>query len=61
MRYIVSVAIEGRLDVEVEADNFEQAQYKAIFEAGMNDWNRMELVGCHSVNAEDENGEFRDY
>lgn len=61
MKYIVSVAIDGRIDVEVEADSFEQAEYKAILEAGDTNWNMMELVSCRSVNAEDENGTFIDY
>ena len=61
MKYIVSVAIEGRIDVEVEADSFEKARNLAVLKAGMTNWNMMELVGCHSVNAEDENGEFVDY
>lgn len=61
MKYIVNVAIDGRIDVEVEANSFEEAQWKAVFEAGNTDWNRMELVSCNSVNAEDENGEFVDY
>lgn len=61
MKYIVSVAIDGRIDVEVEADSFEQAEYKAILEAGNTNWNMMELVSCKSVNAEDENGKFVDY
>ena len=61
MKYIVSVAIDGRIDVEVEADSFEKAEYLAILEAGNTDWNRMELVSCKSVNAEDENGTFIDY
>ena len=61
MKYIVSVAIEGRIDVEVEAESFEQARNLAVWEAGMTNWNMMELVSCKSVNAEDENGEFIDY
>ena len=61
MKYIVSVAIDGRIDVEVEVDSFEQAEYKAILELGNMDFNMMELVGCKSINAEDENGTFVDY
>lgn len=61
MKYMVSVAIDGRIDVEVEADSFEKAAYLAILKAGYVDWNRMELVNCKSVNAEDENGTFIDY
>lgn len=34
MKYMVSVAIAGRIDVEVEANSFEQAEYKAILEVG---------------------------
>lgn len=61
MKYIVSVAIDGRIDVEVDADSFEEAKYKAVLQAGDSDWNRIELVNCNPVNAEDENGIFKDY
>lgn len=61
MKYMVSVAIDGRIDVEVEADSFEKAEYLAILELGNANWDNMELVGCKSVNAEDENGTFIDY
>lgn len=61
MKYTVSVAIDGRIDVEVEANSFEQARQFAVFEAGCTDWNNMEVVSCHPVNAEDENGKFVDY
>ena len=61
MKYFVSVAIDGRIDVEVDANSFEEAKSKAILQAGDIDWNRMELVSCNPVNAEDENGKFKDY
>lgn len=61
MKYIVSVAIEGRIDVEVEADDIEEARQKAIHEAGNTDWNCMDLVDCTPVNAEDEHGVLIDY
>lgn len=61
MKYIVSVAIDGRIDVEVEAKNFEEARQLAVYRAGDTDWNMMELVSCNAVNAEDENGTFVDY
>lgn len=61
MKYFVSVAIDGRIDVEVEADSLEDAKHKATLEVGNTDWNRMELVSCNPVNAEDENGKFVDY
>jgi hypothetical protein len=61
MKYVVSVAIDGRIDVEVEANSFEEARLLAALEAGNTDWNQMELVSCNAVNAEDENGKFIDY
>ena len=61
MKYMVSVAIDGRIDVEVEANSFEEARQLAVYEAGNTDWNMMELVNFNSVNAEDENGTFIDY
>jgi len=61
MKYIVSVKIDGRLDVEVEADSFEEARREAEFEAGNCDWNRVECVDIEAVNAEDETGKFIDY
>ena len=61
MKYMVSVAIDGRIDVEVEANSFEEAKERAPFEVGQTDWNRMDLVEFRVVNAEDENGKFVDY
>ena len=61
MKYIVSVAIEGRIDVEVEANSFEEARDSAVWGVGNEDWNCMDLVNVKSVNAEDENGKFVDY
>lgn len=61
MKYNVSVAIDGRIDVEVEASSFEEAREKARYEVGNSDWNRMELVNVSAVNAENENEEFIDY
>lgn len=61
MKYTVSVAIDGRIDVEVEADSFEQAKYKAILEVGSANLNTMEFISLNPVNAEDENGDFVDY
>jgi hypothetical protein len=61
MKYTVSVAIDGRIDVEVEADSFERAKYKAILEVGGANLNTMEFISLNPVNAEDENGDFVDY
>lgn len=60
-KYVVSVKIDGRLDVEVDAESFEAAKELAVLNAGEQDWNRIEAVDIEAVNAEDENGEFRDF
>lgn len=61
MKYTVSIAVDGRIDVEVEADSFEDAKDKAIEAFRDVDLSKMEVVGGEAVNAEDENGEFKDY
>lgn len=61
MKYTVSVAVNGRIDVEVVADSFEEAREKARYKVGDCNWNMMELVDINPVNAEDENGKFVDY
>ena len=61
MKYIVSVAIDARIDVEVEADSFEEARSKAKIEAAYDDWNNLSYVSFDAVNAEREDGEFKDY
>lgn len=56
MKYTVSVAIDGRIDVNVEADSFEDAKSKiSLIDI---DLRNMECVGFRAVNAEDENGVF---
>lgn len=61
MKYVVSVAVDGRVDVEVDAKNFEEAKEKACEEVGCIDFNRLEFIEWKAVNAEDENGVFKDY
>ena len=61
MKYIVSVAIDGRIDVEVEANSFEEAKEKACVELYDEDFGNLECIEWHAVNAEDENGKFVDY
>ena len=54
MKYIVSMAIDGRLDVEVDAESVNDAFRKAnLFDADME---KMDIVGCHPVNCSDEKG-----
>ena len=58
-KYTVSLSLDCRVDVEVEADSFEEAFRKAD-KAGY-DWNKVEVVGSGLVNATDENGNMEDY
>ena len=63
MKYTVSIAIDGRIDVEVEAEDFQDARQKAkaeLFDADL-DLRKMEIIGCNPVNAEDSVGHFIDY
>jgi hypothetical protein len=59
MKYTISIAIDGRIDVEVDAVSFEEAKNKV----NLNDVNlaNMDIVGYNAVNATDENGVFIDY
>ena len=58
-KYTVSLSLDCRVDVEVEADSFEEAFRKAD-KAGY-DWNKVEVVGSGFVNATDEKGVLKDY
>ena len=58
-KYTVSLALDCRVDVEVEADSFDEAFEKAKSRAY--DWNKVEVVGDKPVNATDENGNMEDY
>lgn len=61
MKYTVSIAVDGRIDVEIEAESFEDAKEKALLEVCDSDLDSMEFIGTQAVNAEDENGIFKDY
>ena len=61
MKYTVSVAINGRIDVEVEAENFEEAKEKASQEVCEADFGSLECIDWYAVNAEADDGEFQDY
>lgn len=58
-KYTVSLALDCRVDVDVEADSFAEAFEKAK-SAGYN-WDLIEVVGDKPVNATDENGNMEDY
>lgn len=59
-KYTVSLALDCRVNVEVEADSFAEAFEKSRSE--QYDWNKVEVVGGGDpVNATDENGNMEDY
>ena len=58
-KYTVSLALDCRVDVEVEADSFDEAFEKA--KSRTYDWNKVEVVGDKPANATDENGNMEDY
>lgn len=54
MKYIVSMAIDGRVEVEVNAESVKDAFQKAnLFGVDMS---KMDIVGSHPVNCSDEDG-----
>ncbi len=61
MKYTVSVAVDSRIDVEVEADSFEEARVKAKDVARDVDLNIVTYCEFEPVNAESEDGVFRDF
>lgn len=58
-KYTVSLSLDCRVDVEVEANSFEEAFRKA--DKARYDWNKVEVVGSGLVNATDEKGVLKDY
>lgn len=55
-KYIVSMAVDGRIDVEVEAESTEEA-FKSAQEAFMDaDLKGMEVIDSKPVNVSDEDG-----
>lgn len=57
MKYTVSMAVDGRVDVDVEAENPDEAREKAIekFQTSDIDFNKaMEIVDTNPVNCSDE-------
>jgi len=59
-KYNVSMAVDLRFDVEVEADSFEEAFKKAdLSDVDVNSFS--DWVGSKPVNAEREDGAFADY
>lgn len=65
MKYTVSMAVDGRIDIEVEAENPDEAREKAIekFQTSDINFNKdMEIVDTNPVNCSDEDGNLvKDY
>ena len=61
MKYYVGIAVDGRVYVEVEADNFKEAADKANDMVCEIDLGQLECINWGVINAEDENGKMRDY
>lgn len=61
MKYTVSIAIDGRIDINVEADNVEDAKNKAYAAFMDADVGEIEIIGSNAVNATDENNNLTDY
>lgn len=61
MKYYVSIAVDGRVEVEVEASSFEEAKEKACEELYEVNLGVLDCIEWSAVNAEDENGNFVDY
>ena len=60
-KFNVSMAVDGRVDVEVFAADFNSAFEKAKIAFMFANLQNMEVVGSKPVNAECEDGEFVDY
>ena len=57
-KYIVSMAVDGRIDVEVEADNPQEAFKAADYEFMRADLRNMDVVKWKPVHATDEKGDI---
>ena len=58
-KYTVTLKLDCRVDVEVEADSLDEAFEKA--RSTTYDWNKVEVVGDIPVYATDANGNMEDY
>lgn len=55
-KYIVSMAVDGRIDVEVDAESVDEAFAVAVDEFMDADLKDMEVVDARPVNCSDEDG-----
>lgn len=61
MKYIVSIAVDGRIDVEVNANSLEEARELAENEFCYADIGELDCIGHKAVNATDEAGILTDF
>lgn len=64
MKYTVSIAVDGRIDVEVDlpADaSMDEIRQKATEGFASADLSNMDVIGTSPVNVTDENDEIRDF
>lgn len=61
MKYTVSIAIDGRIDINVEAVSFTEAFAKARDELAFTSLKNMDIIGFIPVYAQREDGEQKDY
>lgn len=61
MKYVVGIAVDGRIYIEVEANDFADAREKANDIFMDLDLGQLECIEWKNVNAEDENGNMIDY
>lgn len=59
--YTVSIAVDGRIDIKVKASSFEEAKGKANIAFADANLGKLECISWTAINAEREDGEFRDY
>ena len=62
-KFIVSMAVDCRVDKEVEAESFDEAYQIALMEGiTVDEWKRAEMIDDTPVNATDTaTGEMKDY
>ena len=60
-KYILSLAIDARVDVKIEAKSLEEAMGKARNDVHYYDMNDIEVISSKPVNITDEDGEMTDF
>lgn len=56
MKYTVSIAVDGRIDIDVDANDKDEAREKALEAFATADLSKMEIVGRDAVNCSDADG-----